>query len=641
MAPPARAEAGRIWIGRYTDAPGDGWLDVADPVSVAQLAVFQTKVTIGDATKDSDDFISSFVQNDWSGGGQIENLNEGSDLSRFWWGTADTRGPSRIGLGPLVTSTKPGAAAGTCWPVGIAYDENNANPAPAFVFGTKVYTYSGGAWSNPSATTLINGALRKGASFQGTADPSRWLYVAGGAGYFAVRRNSAALTDPVVFDIAASATKPRAVSLSVHNTSLYCLDYYGYLWQTVSGGNGWVKVEDFIQNDLRLDPSHAPRHLITYFNREGQPTLFVVSDRGVWMYDQAGGRFEQTSIQLPALPGFGAAVAIFRSGEDLWLAAGGDTIRYTSANVIVPNSGPMRDEGLPSSVIGSIQDLEPELSSLYALVYNNTAGNDSLLAWTGIGWHGVAEGNWGQPTFAMVEGTTTGTYRLWWGSTDGNARYITLPERFFNAKQAVLLGNQTFAASSYVETGWFDANMLGFGKLASHVSVYMENATASETLTVKYRTDAAVAANPSSPAWTTLGTITAAGLRQIAFDPNGDGFAEGLFFNRVQFRFEFARGATTTTSPIMHAFVLHFTKVPQDTSSFALKIRLPARDTDKDPTKLVTRLNALLVEDEFLCLVHLKRQYRCRIAGVSGSEGTGEHSEGVRTISVIVINEGV
>ncbi len=639
MTAPTRAEWGSCWLGRYTDPAADGWLPIREPVQDAQLAVFERKVTIGDASKDTDDYISSWVMGDWSGGGQIEDINESSDANRFWWAVAETRSPHRVALPPLVVESRPSDLGETeIYPLGMINSSTSIIATTAVAFNTAVYGYEpvGDTWTAAAATALAAAPVRKGTRFKGTGTTIPTLYVPFGNDGWASIIAVAGTGRPIVTNSASHSF----VSFCVFNDTLFGVNTIGLLYQTVNGTT-WTNVQDFVQSNTRIAPHETPIHLVSYFNRSGEPTLYLVTNQSAWAIDLDAGRGQQTALQFPRHRYFGRAAAIFRPGEDLWIGAGMDTIRYTSANVIVPLAGPARDDGVPSGRLGFVADLEPELSCLYATVAKTTGGG-SLMAWTGTGWHGMLEFS-DTPMWSYVaQLSANNSYHLIVGVTGSHLHVMKLRESFHNPKQGVLLGTDTFAASGYIETGRFDANMLGFRKVASHVSVFMDNATATETLVVKYRTDASQASFPAEGAWTTLGTITAIGLTQIAFDPNADGFNEGQSFNWIQFRFEFARGATTSTSPLLNAFVLHFTKVPQNTPSFAFDLVLPV-ETSVGATgdEMTDRLNELTEADEYLCFVVRDRRYRVRIAGMSGNRATGEDGSGARKVSLIAIPEGL
>src|SRR3990167_5777561 len=82
---------------------------VLGKVNHVHLGVFERKITIGDATKDSDDFISSWIISDLSGGLGVEHFTA-SDTARYGLqGEIDGRTPGQIALPPLNTVRVPTA----------------------------------------------------------------------------------------------------------------------------------------------------------------------------------------------------------------------------------------------------------------------------------------------------------------------------------------------------------------------------------------------------------------------------------------------------------------------------------------------------------------------------------------------------
>lgn len=64
---------------------------------------FAEKQTIGDYTKDSDPYSSSWVISDLRGGMLVEEMEESKDANRYHWGNVDTRFNGEITLAPLTT----------------------------------------------------------------------------------------------------------------------------------------------------------------------------------------------------------------------------------------------------------------------------------------------------------------------------------------------------------------------------------------------------------------------------------------------------------------------------------------------------------------------------------------------------------
>lgn len=687
---PEAASWKTVWLGDpdNPDHGTDGWLPVEAEVRLSQLAVFERKVTIGDASKDSDDYISSWIQGDWSGGLGVLDLSEGTDTSRFYWGCAETRFVNQTALPPLVTASKPSGAMGACYPLGDVYDVDGSNargthPVQTFycAFGPNtgasnrydVYGYdeSSGTWHARATGSTAGGMsgrlagvpLERGTAFRGYDATDTLLYVPmGNSGYATLKESNPGQATVNNY------TDVKPISMCVHDDRLWAIDNAGVLWLTANG-TLWEKITDMSgARTLVFDRSRTPRQLINYINRAGEPVLCLVTDQDLWMLEEEstgtsnGARWQITAVQYPPHPDFGLAAAVWRPGEDLHISAGMDTIRFTSANVIVPLSGPVRDDGVPRQYRGAIVDMVPELSCLYALVRgDNTAAKtqtfvedggisqddqpylpsnqtyNCVLAWTGTGWHSVWAPDYsvGDPTVMAVSKVPSG-YRLWWGSTDGQAYTMRLRQTFHNPRAGIdpdanpPTGIDDFAPTGFIETGRFDAVMRGFDKIASHFTMYLDYASSTETVAVEYRTDAM--------GWQTLGVFNTRGMSQLSFDPDGDGFAEGVPFNWIQFRMTLNRGNNRNLSPVIDAIVLNYVKIPQNTTSFVFTVPLPKRQwMGKSAQEIDAHLTSLLETPGFIQLIHQDKKYRGKVAGISGADATGDDYSGGRTVNFIAL----
>lgn len=682
-----------VWLGSpdNPDHATAGWLPVEAEVRLSQLAVFERKVTIGDASKDSDDYISSWIQGDWSGGLGVLDLAEGTDTSRYYWGCAETRFVNQTALPPLVQTSKPSAAVGTCYPLGDVYDTDvsndrggqnvqthycawGPNPSASNCYDVFGYNEATSTWytrtTNGDLSGDLSGRLRgapleKGTPFRPLNSNDTFLFIPMGASGYATLKESTP-GQATVTNSTQSGSYPNPVTMCVHNDRLWAMDDSGQTWKTADNVK-WTKITDMTgAATLVFDRSRTPRQLINYINRNGEPTLCLVTDQDLWMLMEEstgtsdGAMWQITAVQYPPHPDFGKGAAVWRPGEDLHIAAGMDTVRFTSANVIVPLSGPARDDGVPRNYRGAIVDLQAELSSLYALIQgDDTVSSEQtfvedggislddqpyvpsdqtyscLMAWTGTGWHTLwaPDNATGNPTWMTVSKVPSG-YRLWWGSTDGFAYTIRLRQTFHNPRAGIDVATNTgidqFAKTGFVETGRFDAVMRGFDKIASHFTIYLDYASTTETVEVEWRTD--------QHSWQSLGVVNTVGMTSIPFNPDDDDFAEGEAFNWIQFKLTMTRGDNTTLSPIIDAIVLHFVKVPQNTTSFVFTVPLPKRQwMGKSAQEIDAHLTSLIESSKFIQLIHQDRRYRGKVAGISGADATGSDYSGGRTVNFIAL----
>lgn len=658
---PDRSEWGTVWLGASDIADeNNGWYPILGDVKVAQLAVFERKITIGDATKDTEDFISSWIMGDFTGGGQIETINEGSDGNRYWWAeNIDTRSPNAIVMPPPITELTQSGVSSTAisYPLGDVYATDNISTRVAVAFGTAVYlnNNSTSTFSAPGTVPTLGAApVNRGVTFQGSAAFPRLYVPLGSYGYATVIDNgttgatvtnvpSSGLPDPKSADLT---LKPKAQAFAVWNSNLYCLDTRGYLWLTTDG-SVWNGVSTNIKTTLKLDEARLPRTMVTYVNKAGDPTLHVITDRDVWQYDYGNNRLVQTSLQFPPHPEFGKVATVWRPGEDLWITAGQDCVKYTAAGVIVPFAGLARDDGLPSNVTGPITDLCAEASTLFAVTSSKTlsGGNCTiqLHVWTGTGWHSMWTKTVRDVKPWLHLSVANSKYRLWIGSraasTTGSVFYIDLEPNMYNPRTQ----RSDFFTGTYQRgngkllTGIFDAAMSGFRKLASHVTVQMAHASSTQYLDVYMETDEDRAAGTGS---VYVGRVNADGRTVIPLKRTGT-FSTGIPFNDVRFELRFVNGTPPSGAAntlAMESFAMHYTKIPQNTASYAFTVPLPKEGWHgRGPTELADGLYGMLTSGAFMKFVHNGREERVRVAGVSGAGATGEDMSGALQVSLIAV----
>jgi hypothetical protein len=262
-----------------------------------------------------------------------------------------------------------------------------------------------------------------------------------------------------------------------------------------------------------------------------------------------------------------------------------------------------------------------------------------LAAWTGIGWYGKKK----FPTIGVLPNwmhvtATALKYSLYLGLSDGTIYRSPLKRYFHNPRRAFLAGEDEFEETGEIVTPRFDAAMLGFWKIASHMVVFMDNATSTETLIIEYQTDEVTT-------WTALGTVNSTDKTYLPFTPSGD-TSKGLAFNWIQFRLTLARGSEEEKTPIIKSLVLCYQKIPQNANAFNFVIPFPKDGYGNFRTGREIRdaIDALVTSRSYF---HLKfpeqdgeeRSYRGYLTGVSGDDAPSELTDGQRRVSFIEIRD--
>jgi hypothetical protein len=586
---------------------------------------FPGKVTIGtDYTKDSNDLISSWIISDLTGGHGVVELKEGVEDNRYRFGTLYTRYPGQFTLPFEINSLSlgTGASAQTI-PLGDMYYSGAG--------GYEFYAI-GGNLGNELFRNGVTTGLTYGSSFTNPSMPftgtagTTLLYTPTDTGYWTYNRgaNTAQLN-----------ASPDMVAFCLWDDKLIALDATGQLHYATAAAATTTWASYGVGG--KLDPAHQPRRLEVYYNRAGEPSVHVISDQGVWVFDAATPRL----YKIPDLGGvsawFGYASAVWRG--NLYVSAGMDILEWNGS--VVRNIGLSRDEGLPHQYANFISAFAPGQNALYASVQGSLTGTQfyhSVHEWSGFGWHCL---------YATLLAANTTPYqlmvsrasRLYWGhNRGGDLLWQDLPVAFTNPREAIDAGTFDFgyafgsATTYYLETGRFDAGMTGYVKIANAIDLDVRAVATNQSIVVKYRIDPATS-------WTTLGTITTSGHTILPFGTQtSDGIYPGMPFETIEFRLEYVdSGAPSSDTSVVESMVFTFLKVMNPSWSWQVQLDLTSAHNGFSPEQLFDKLVALKNSGVFYSMKHRDDTYRIRIAGMGGADETGKDKRGLYTLSIIEV----
>lgn len=650
----------------YTDDPqtGNGEVRIGGidfpvldgQVNALNLARFQAKVTFGDYDLDSDPLLSSQILSNFSGGMGNETLKEGVDDDTFWDATLETRYPDGPTLLPLTTVHAGVPIGDTAVPLG---DFPASNPSFLAAFDLSLQRWDEVNDVFVAVATPLNGEpVSYGVEFE-----SEFYIPLGAAGYNVMTTS----------DVVTHFTDFHPLQFIVWDRKLMAMTVEGVLWMKPPGGV-WAVASAGGGDAVTIPSGDRPRKMVNFINTQGQPTLHIVTDSKVYAYDQDGEELYETRLDFPKHPNQGLGAANWR-GDTMFVSVGTGIHGYNGSTITA--MGPDGRHGLPSRLRGTIVDLQPEYNALLALVRGQgteivTEGEDTfsinppmyrdnqsyatgiavtrevhscILRWSNSQWHKVweSESASGDPTW-MVVSQASGAYRLWWGY-GGEMHSQQLQISFQNPKQGLQSGSMAFAPTGFLITGWFDANMTAFTKLAAHVEVNLEDVLEGHnepggSVTIQYQYN-------TSGAWRTLGVADTVGKTILPFQnrqhSSGIMFSDGLAFRRIRFKLVFNQKAgETLLSPLLSSMVFKFIKIPESQLSWSFTVPLTTQDGYKGNgnNSLASKLEAALYDDVFTDFVFQGTVYRVRVAQTVGNRHTGYDDRGDYQVNLVEVSLG-
>jgi hypothetical protein len=381
---------------------------------------------------------------------------------------------------------------------------------------------------------------------------------------------------------------------------------------------------------LDLNASTAQR-IITYRDAYyGNPVIYLSSKAGLWVHDATDHIWLESELVLPEGATTGKGLVVWQS--DLYLSSGLSVAKYRAGSqaAIDTKVGLDQFDGVPSEYRGEIVNLIKGFGEMYALVDSSQStgvGTSWVAAYDGYGWRPI----WidSATDQALQDGVVSSdyAYRLWWGANNVPT-YINLARDAQNPKKN---SAYTYATAGAFITPWYTGQWEGGVSRALALKVECADMTATETITVQYRIDHATTALDAT--WTTLGTaIVANGQTTFKF-PNATSPA-GTVFRAIQFRLDFARGATTTASPVLRYMVFEFQKVIPTAWGWSFQIDCTKVYDGKSPAQLLDAVLTAAATTTLVPFVYDDETNYVEVVNVSGDRQTGETREGIYNVQV-------
>jgi hypothetical protein len=590
-------------------------------LQVQELGTFPRKVTIGDHSKDSQDFRSTWIISDLSGGHGIANHQTDATVNRYRYSSLDVSRPNmwtQLPVANLETGT-----AGTFWPVGDLLVSGTVEMYGVFGTDLHVWNEATDAWTD-TTRNLTSAPVNVGVSFAGTGT-LRLFIPRGATGYTTD-------TGAAISNVVSSGTVPGVRDFAILGTMLIALDTANQLWYSVDG-TAWTS----FGADGKIDGSVTAYRVDTYRDAMGNPSLIIATSGGVWVFDPAGPTLYEQDLSFPIHPDQGLAACVWRG--DYYISVGMGVHKYNSGTGTIDAMGLDRDDGLVyyHSLDCKIIDLFPAYNELYALVSAGTGRYPTVHRWTGRGWHQVWDGVIASAAMTrLYVSQARSTYRVWWGG-EGNSSYTVILDRAFANPKTVMIDTATnnLYTIGQLWTGMNDMGMAGYRKIAHSVkfrcAFVREDLNGTTVPVLTYRTK-------EEGAFTAL--FEAAGIVRTASTDPLDYLTINYWFNENRTGVVFdeieLKLLIDNQYFIGKYLTMDFMKIPRVNKSWNCVVDLSASSEINNPAALDAKLESLIDAETITTMVHRGVTYYVRLASWNGADNTGYgDTRGSRAIQII------
>lgn len=583
-------------------------------VITSALEGFSPSVVAGDATVVDEQRIASLVWSDWTPGMGHKFTDEQDSLGGYAYGNLVTYYPNMAVLPPKQIDLG-GIPAG--------YDESNMRWGKSTLMPNALYGYSkhddnrllvwdgtsgNGAWDDyamPGGATVIRGVAEFGGylviatdegivtTVDGTTFVERWNSGLGASGFYG----------PVVHD-----NKIYVVS---------ALDFKLY-WTTdvTTTASPWPGGS---AESLQLQPGEEIVDLFEWRNRAGTRSIHILTTRRLIGYDD-------DDFFADAFP-----IAPFTYGDQQLTSAGvswldqaiylttGDTpgaYVWQITNDAFTNVNPNKRGGFPRAQRRAVQFIAPSLSRIYALGGNfngvefyygggsgpaNVAIPGWIMAYTGAGWHPVAEGaGTGLDALRSCSYIQNQVIFHRWDGSRFRVYTVYVPE---NGALPYDQDHRSYAEGTYyLVSAETDAALENTDKTARYFTVKIEKQDGTLGLAADHEAELWVSFDGA--AFSQVGaTATSATAFPWRIPLPGPTLAdqEGVVWERLTWMIKLRKnpGAAANVTPILRAVILSYTRSPEIYDGFQFSIDLTRKRFDrrfrgKDHAYLRDKLRALM-----------------------------------------------
>ncbi len=366
--------------------------------------------------------------------------------------------------------------------------------------------------------------------------------------------------------------------------------------------------------------------LFTYRDADGDDIIYAATTEGLWAHDYANAKWIETELKTPNHPTSGKGAGVWR--DACYVSAGLHVDKYIAAETAsIQSVGLDLDDGLPQLRSGEIVKFIIGYNEMFALVdstYEGSTSRSQVARYDGRGWTCWWEATADNKNAYSGIVSDDGSYYLLFGITGG---VYSIPLQR-TSQQPKKVSGYTYATAGVLVSPWFDANWQVGNKLAIQLVTAVRDASANETVVVKYRVNHATTALAAT--WTTASTITSDGETTYTF-----GSSLGTAVRSIQFRIELASTSDNTKSPVLEYARLTYEKVIPKRWGWRFSVDCTQTYGGKSPDQLLDAIVTAAELETLVPFVYKSTTYYVRIAEVSGQRLTGDGKQGEYEIFVV------
>jgi hypothetical protein len=607
-----------IWLGGY-------YFPIKGPVRTANITATPNPVVFGDTSKQTGTQVMSQLDiSSYIGGGGKYRGNVNTDIERFYVSQCETRWANVLTLPPRLQSSISTTTAPT---LGIDFQNNvywlvSASNKVTKQTGTLAGTSDVYA---PAATTFF----------------SRCMCINSGGKLQVIYRTAAPQIEVATSPDGTTWTASGGPVANVSDIqAMVTFRDLVYAAMIVTAGDPMLTIRSAGAGSVPGNPAgtvpyNVCRDMIVYDN-----SLYLATDRDLWVYDIVNTRWLPTGIQWPRHADSGR-MCVHTDGK-LYITLGGPRLVNASIGdpMTVANVGINREDGVPAGDPDQIKAICSDAEWLMIATQATSGSSVAIRASrAGGGWHTVNQNSLGSSALnAMVASQAYSVNRLYL-NVGTQISAVDLDNGIYSPLQRTTL---EFDSTGVHVTPWFDFGTEGQDKVHGHVTVRTRGCSANETVSLYYYTDL----DDSSA--TALGTISANGV--TTFKP-GATSGKGFGFRHVRYAFVLARGGTATSRPIVEYFVPEGMRMLPATYGYAVQIDLSKSFKGQTPNQMLANLKLLADPAQTTTLSEFAYQddlsgtvqtYWAKITRMTGVEYAGRElrGQGEYLISVTVPYQG-